>query len=229
MPTILALSDDVSFCDVCGRIVFLDIASDRYFQLPLELEHTFRAYLGNGVGNKTDIDALVELGILAEPLSPSVGVPVAQLSDPARSAMEQAWVRSNRVGAMVFLDVFSAVAGTYVALRMSTLKRVLERLSQHRRRHVCSPESGVEISKAQQASAAAALFRNARAFVPIQPRCLLDSIALVRFLSKRRHHACIVFGVTRDPFSAHCWVQTEDIVLNDSVGDVRTYTPIRTV
>ena len=59
--------------------------------------------------------------------------------------------------------------------------------------------------------------------------CLLDSIALVRFLARRGLYAQLVFGVTDDPFSAHCWVQAGDLVLNDTVGDVSAHTPIRVI
>ena len=42
-------------------------------------------------------------------------------------------------------------------------------------------------------------------------------------------HANLVFGVTGDPFSAHCWVQVDELVLNDTLGNANAYTPIRTV
>ena len=35
-----------------------------------------------------------------------------------------------------------------------------------------------------------------------------------------------VFAVKGAPFAAHCWIQLGDIVLNDSVENVRAYTPI---
>jgi hypothetical protein len=58
---------------------------------------------------------------------------------------------------------------------------------------------------------------------------LLDSLAMVMFLAKRGLHASIVIGVTSAPFSAHCWVQTGDLVLNDTVGNARAFTPIRVI
>jgi len=52
---------------------------------------------------------------------------------------------------------------------------------------------------------------------------------LVRFLARRRLSASIVFAVTTNPFNAHCWVQSGDLVLNDTVGNAILHTPIRVV
>lgn len=65
--------------------------------------------------------------------------------------------------------------------------------------------------------------------MPVETRCLLDSIAIVKFLARRHFHANIVIGVTGDPFSAHCWAQIHDMVLNDTIGNVRSFTPIRVI
>ncbi len=73
------------------------------------------------------------------------------------------------------------------------------------------------------------IFRLARPYIPIKPNCLLDSLALAKFLARRNLYADVVFGVTSDPFSAHCWLQTGTVVVNDSVGNVDTYTPIRVI
>lgn len=52
---------------------------------------------------------------------------------------------------------------------------------------------------------------------------------MIIFLARRRLHASIVFGVTGDPFGAHCWVQTSDLVLSDTLGNATGHTPIRVV
>jgi hypothetical protein len=49
------------------------------------------------------------------------------------------------------------------------------------------------------------------------------------FLARRGLYANLVFAVTTDPFAAHCWAQVDDLVLNDSVGNAQSYTPIRIV
>jgi hypothetical protein len=67
---------------------------------------------------------------------------------------------------------------------------------------------------------------------PIYPRdylCLFDSLAFLEFLSAYGLFPTWVFAVTSDPFTAHCWVQQGDVVLNDSVERASGYVPIMTV
>jgi Transglutaminase-like superfamily len=59
--------------------------------------------------------------------------------------------------------------------------------------------------------------------------CLHDSLALLEFLARYRIFPGWVFGVRARPFVAHCWVQYEDIVFNDTVEHVAGYTPIMVV
>jgi hypothetical protein len=67
------------------------------------------------------------------------------------------------------------------------------------------------------------LFRARRA-------CLFDSLALGEFLFRFGIAANIVIGVKLSPFfSAHCWVQYENVVFNDDPATVASYKPILTL
>lgn len=59
--------------------------------------------------------------------------------------------------------------------------------------------------------------------------CLFDSLALLEFLSCKGLYPTWVFGVTIEPFQAHCWVQTRGLLLNDTVEAISHYTPIMAV
>jgi hypothetical protein len=65
--------------------------------------------------------------------------------------------------------------------------------------------------------------------LPTPPNCLADSLALSRFLSRRNVASAMVFGVKLDPFAAHCWLQQDDVILNDAADAVATFTPIMAV
>jgi hypothetical protein len=60
-------------------------------------------------------------------------------------------------------------------------------------------------------------------------RCLLDSIALLQFLSYYGIYPRWVLGVKQRPFAAHSWVQHEQWVLNGTPVFVRMYRPILVV
>lgn len=57
-------------------------------------------------------------------------------------------------------------------------------------------------------------------------RCLVRSLAMFSILRGHGVSAALVIGVRSDPFSAHAWVQHDDIVLNDSVDQINNYAPI---
>lgn len=220
------LRDDISYCQIGERLVFLDIGSDRYFHLPGALEQALTAYLDDTRRSAPQLDQLIERAILVEqPAAKADNRP--SIKPVARSAMEVAsGLRRLRMSEQ--LEVFATVLITRIALKFSTLKTILEGLKAARRIHTASSEPHEEFPERSIFDASAA-FRRARLYVPIDMRCLLDSIAMARFLLRRGIPAHVVFGVALDPFSAHCWVQVDDLVLNDSVGNVASHTPIRVV
>ena len=75
----------------------------------------------------------------------------------------------------------------------------------------------------------AATYAAARRLVPIKFSCLADSLSLIAGLARRRLAADLVFGVKLHPFSAHCWVQAGDLVLNDPIDHAILHTPILVV
>lgn len=73
-------------------------------------------------------------------------------------------------------------------------------------------------------------FITLRPFYPRQYRCIFDCLALLTFLSNWGLFPNWVFGVSADPFSAHCWVQHNHLVLCDTRDFSATrFTPIMTI
>ena len=66
-------------------------------------------------------------------------------------------------------------------------------------------------------------------FYTAKDACLLDSLTLVNFLAGYDFFPQWVFGVKTDPFYAHCWVQQQDFVFNDTPDYVRGFSPILVV
>jgi hypothetical protein len=220
------LRDDLSYCRVGERLVFLDIDSDKYFHLPFAMEQTFLAYASGDECADAGISTLVERSLLVEKTNTTIESR-PDVEPAVRSAVE-APQSSRHLRASELAEVFWTVLHTRTAMKRSTLKRILDRIAVARRLQATPNETSAEISELRLADAAA-VFRRARLYVPIEMRCLLDAIAMTRFLLRRRIHAHIVFGIALDPFSAHCWVQVGDLVLNDTVGNVASHTPIRVV
>lgn len=70
------------------------------------------------------------------------------------------------------------------------------------------------------------VFHQLRPYYGHRRLCRFDSLALIEFLALYAQYPLWVFGVRCEPFSAHCWVQQGDCVLNDSLDQVKQYTPI---
>lgn len=75
-----------------------------------------------------------------------------------------------------------------------------------------------------------AVFRRCRPFLySPRERCLFDSLALITFLQRYGIRPQWVFAVTTNPFGAHCWVEYEGYVLNDTPVHIKSYMPIMRV
>ncbi|MDO1529570.1 lasso peptide biosynthesis B2 protein [Fulvimonas sp. R45] len=222
----LRLHGDLSYCRVDDYLVFLDIQNDRYFRLTGYLESALVTYLNDGDAQDSSIRKLIERKILInEPIDADC-IALSSTEIPTCSAMEGG-VHAKRVNVGELLDTFIIVCSIHRQLKTHSLKRILRNLASLRERRT-SQSSMSRPSEARVLEVAAA-FRSARLYVPVDTCCLLDSIAMVKFLAKRELHAELVFGVTGTPFSAHSWVQHGTTVLNDVLGHTSTFTPIRVI
>ncbi len=75
----------------------------------------------------------------------------------------------------------------------------------------------------------ARVFQRAAVWLPMPRKCLVRSFVLLRFLQRSGQDARWVFGVTTWPFSAHCWLQLEDMALDDWAERLVIYEPIMAV
>lgn len=68
-----------------------------------------------------------------------------------------------------------------------------------------------------------------RVWAPFDGACLARSYMALRYLRLCGHDAAWVIGVRTWPFSAHCWLQVGDVVLDDGAERVLPYHPILVV
>ncbi|MGJ4728105.1 lasso peptide biosynthesis B2 protein [Luteimonas sp. SDU101] len=223
------LNSDASFCHVDDGLVFLDIRKDRYFRLPAHLEVALLRCLEGLPSSEAEVSRLVAMNVLVARTDPSGGEPEALLPLPTRSAIEQPHGFRLPRSSTVFA-VMRVVFLTQLQLKTRSLRRTLQLLVAHRQR-MCSAQSGApsESSDEERLLAAADSFMQVRPLVPIEPICLLDAIAMVRFLADRSIYARLVFGVAGTPFAAHAWAQAGELALNDTIGRITAHTPIRVV
>ncbi|WP_407352868.1 lasso peptide biosynthesis B2 protein [Luteimonas sp. R10] len=221
------LAEHVSCCEIEDRTVFLDVARDRYFLLPLELDAAFRTVRSGGRPPEKQLLGLISAGILVESHEMDEASNHS-IQRPSRSALEPVAPYSRiRPGPATAMEVLATVCWMRWRLQSQHLQSILANTGMRANDEELPTKAR---SHAQdRLAAAAAQFTLARRYAPVERTCLLDSLSLARFLARRRLAAAIVFGVTLHPFAAHCWVQAGDLVLNETLSDANAYTPIRVI
>lgn len=203
-------STSLSWGLVDGRPVFMDADDDSYFTLEPDDEAAFLA------------DGNVTLPTASRKAASALGVdrPMAIRSypQPQESVLSLSHA-DERPSVRDVLLAWRLVAAARRSIRRRPIADLLARV-----------ERGTGAGRAPMALArAAARFAAARRFVPIQRNCLTDSIALLLWLERRGEGASFVFGVKLNPFGAHCWVQSDQLLLNDHLEHVERFTPVRAI
>lgn len=114
---------------------------------------------------------------------------------------------------------------SFCEIGLGYYRRPFPQIVQHVARHRRTDEPTMSSCLADHSRA----FRALLPWAPFQGVCLYRSFFLLCFLRKHGLDAALVFGVRTWPFEAHCWLQADDVVLDDGVDYVRTFTPILAV
>jgi hypothetical protein len=214
------LRDDLHVCVTSGHAVFLDVAANRYFALDRPATMTFERLLSGDadVVEGPVARSLVERGYLVAGSDQDKGVHVTR-GIVARTSAIQAGRSASLAPAMwAALAMMIALAG----LRLCSFSATLARY-----RHVAGLTAPVAATRsAVIIQSTLAAFDAGSVLVTGHDRCLARSLALAAMLARRGVATKVVIGVRMHPFMAHCWVQRDEVVLNDDLDSVATYTPI---
>lgn len=248
------LARHVFACIQGEHVVFLDVRKDRYFAL----ESARTAGLGlfvpdwpvaappaigliphrsdsaaPAIAVQTDREALFGVislllakGILitevetGKPATATIGEPL--LGDLTADALDA----RPRLAARMFLRFVICAARARLLLKHRTFEAVVERV---RHRGEQSRPLAPSLSRRRLEELVAAFSSLRPFFFSAKDACLFDALSLSEFLAGYRVYPRWVFGVQSRPFAAHCWLQLDGLVLNDTVDHVKRYTPIMTV
>ncbi len=115
-----------------------------------------------------------------------------------------------------------AASKAYLSLRFRSLQSIATTVSARRQRSA----SRTSVDKAALRDAVAVYLRLRPLAFTVRDKCLFDSLALLEFLAAEDMHPHWIIGVKAHPFTAHSWVQSGPLVLNDHHEHVRSYRPI---
>lgn len=215
---VLAVPAHLGFCVSPSGAMFLDTRRGRYFGLPPDLEAAFSTLVASSFDRLDDeaaVRRLKALGVLEEVLEPQdrCWPPAARISLRDGAAVAEVAGSCSDIAA-----VAAAVLRARARLRRAPLAKIIAGLPKAAR-----PHDRGELQDLVRR------YQQARRWTPIRPVCLLDSMAMLDFLAARGHRPALVFGVTRQPFKAHCWLQDDAVVLNDPLDHVVGYSPVLAV
>lgn len=196
---------------VAGRPLFLDLVEDSYFVLdPVESDSLPH--------READIVASDRPGTPLPPavLTPPTGAQRSVLEEQPRTRLSPA-VAEVWTG---LLKVRRDLARRPLAGLLAA-EQQRNRTRRPRRRKQQADTTGPDLTAEE-----ARRFAAARVWVPAEPHCLTDSLALLRWLVRRRLSAELVFGARLDPFAAHCWLEDGPWLLNDHLDTVQPFTPV---
>lgn len=222
-----ALAQHAFVCRCDRQVVILDLRRDRYLAVDAYKHAALAALVQDWPAcNDETVDAdatpalalahsLMSLGVLTQP--PQTGKSAAPL--PAVVARSE-WNQSSQASTGTMFAVVLATIGASLLLRWLPFERVVERV----RRRQLQQRATSDIYQLRQL---VGQFRCARAWLfSSDNRCLHETLALLEFLALHHHYPRWIFGVHTTPFAAHCWLQHDDIVVNDSLDKVAQFTPI---
>lgn len=207
------LRPDVHGARVGADLVLLDVAHDAYHCLP----GAACRWLGSG-GLRVPLalaENLAALG-LADGLARSGGGLAA--SAPEHDLITEALPAATAGELLDFIVSLVWASTTFSRVNLADLLRA----TRQRRTAAGGGDSARLLRRAL-------VFRALLPWSPVQGLCLFQAYWLSNFLARGDLVADWVFGVTTWPFAAHCWVQSETTVLNDSVERVGRFRPILVV
>ncbi|HZU52218.1 MAG TPA: lasso peptide biosynthesis B2 protein [Sphingomicrobium sp.] len=218
----LRLRDNLCWCNCDGRIVFLDIALDRYFCLGEEANLAFLRFASGTMdtGDAAKLEPLVARGVLIDALGPRLPNPPL-IDSPEKDYLPEP-LRRARLRSVV--RALASELRSAFMLRTMAFQKVIDRARQ-RPPHVCADLTmSNECVHEIVAGARAASF-----ILRSHDRCLVRALAVHRVCKSNGIRAKLVLGVIAHPFTAHCWVQLGSAVLVGGYEQARLYTPILVV
>lgn len=90
-------------------------------------------------------------------------------------------------------------------------------------------EARPEVGFSAELAAEVRRYRRIARWLPLPRKCLLQSFVLLRHLRRRGLDARWVFAARTWPFEAHCWLQSEDVALDDRHERLVAYAPVMVV
>lgn len=208
----LRLADGVFGVTIDQDLVFLDVAADVYFCLPQAAGIQVHADGGVSVEDPETAQALVETGLVQA----TQGLPATRPAARTAERTARKLIEAGGVDPKVSLRHWRAMLGAVWTAFRGRGRSFAALLPAQAARPVITAHLLEDL----------AVYRRLWPWLPVDGVCLFRSHLLRSYLVRLGHTVDWVFGVRTWPFAAHCWLQVEDVALDDEAERLAAYWPI---
>lgn len=217
------IESEVSFCHIDNRCVFLNLKKDNYLCISGDINKSFLKNMNKDslcANDHRNLTILVSQGLLS---AKSHGKTSTNPS-PCKiiPAYDQFLARPERPDYSLLPCALYDYGTTKIRLKALPIVDIINSIRSKKKR-ADTKRTGAGYYEYLKASKLIDLLTTSR------EQCLPRSLSLTKGLMRRGYVPDIVFGVTLDPFFAHCWVQHRGLILNDTLDRVSEFTPILNV
>ncbi|CAM8668275.1 lasso peptide biosynthesis B2 protein [Sphingobium cupriresistens] len=218
MPAMLR--PGLAYCLTGGQAVFMDLTADRYFALSSAKTAAFSACLSEDPSPEVDtaMRYFMDAGILVAGVADATSAALPIIELPARDGpiQEDGSVRPRALMSAMTILLFTRFKQIYRPKALFALG-----LEARWWKFGGTSSGGVHLRDLLETMSCA------ERLLPLRLNCVSRTRALKHFLARYGLDTDMIVAVRLHPFSAHCWLQSGDMVLNDTLEGIAPYTVIR--
>jgi hypothetical protein len=221
------LRDGCSIAHLRDMSVILDLKSENYIQIDRSTASSLNLALvaAPSAIKSADLNLLSDLidnGIIVETsevLIPPVIYERAKRELPGPPIDAQVSSKGDA------LAVWTSIAQAKFLLSFSGLNFAIRKLQKIKLHRIAYENTNID-----DLSILVERYRRYRPYIySSHDRCTLNSFSLILYLSRYHYFPKWYFGVSQNPFRAHCWVEDHRFVYDDHFSRIVNFTPILSV
>ena len=230
----------VHLCETGSQVIFLDLRRDKYLAIGRAQRQALSGQVRGWPADSDDdarmrqlqgssepvVRSMLQLGLLTA--DPSLGKEAAHpiIESVGESLVDDDFEPRISIRGVHLCKFLLSCARAKIALRLGSLEHTVETV-RRRKARALGRGNAFDLRKNREL---VAIFDRLRPFVfTAKDACLFDSLALIEFLAMHGSYPTWVIGVHTQPFSAHSWVQHNELSFNGLVEFLRRFTPILAV
>ena len=234
-----SLAKHVFVCRNEDFVVVLDLREDRYFALDAGRTAALAPFLTGWPASESDpganagppieevVQPLLSQGWLLEEKAAGKDATPVSIVAPYMELQEDLDGGRPKIDLRAVLAFIAASVRARLLMRLWPLERIIHRVAARKVAAAARGAGSADLARARQLME---VFGYLRAFLfSHREDCMRDSLAVLEFLGGYGIFPHWVFAVRARPFAAHCWVQHEGVVFNDTAERTGGFTPIMAV